>query len=206
MVSHCPLGAKAFSSRDLSTPSPNLSSAGPALPTPEKLQAPPRTRGCAPLCPAGARERRPRPVPSPMLAPALAHVTPLLSSLQPMTDLDTKIQEKAMKVDMDICRRIDITAKLCDVAQQRNSEDVSKIFQVNRVTLLTGRHSPRTPRHCPLPDARPPPCMARPSSPPVSSTPLPPELALTPALASQDDRVRDVATRRLIRLNASSCG
>uniref|UniRef100_H1A2D2 IF rod domain-containing protein n=1 Tax=Taeniopygia guttata TaxID=59729 RepID=H1A2D2_TAEGU len=35
----------------------------------------------------------------------------------PMTDLDTKIQEKAMKVDMDICRRIDITAKLCDVAQ-----------------------------------------------------------------------------------------
>lgn len=47
-----------------------------------------------------------------------------------MTDLDTKIQEKAMKVDMDICRRIDITAKLCDVAQQRNSEDVSKIFQV----------------------------------------------------------------------------
>uniref|UniRef100_A0A8D2AI49 Intermediate filament family orphan 2 n=1 Tax=Sciurus vulgaris TaxID=55149 RepID=A0A8D2AI49_SCIVU len=48
----------------------------------------------------------------------------------PMTDLDTKIQEKAMKVDMDICRRIDITARLCDVAQQRNSEDVSKIFQV----------------------------------------------------------------------------
>ncbi|XP_069467179.1 intermediate filament family orphan 2 isoform X4 [Ambystoma mexicanum] len=47
----------------------------------------------------------------------------------PMTDLDTKIQEKAMKVDMDICRRIDITAKLCDVAQQRNSEDVTKIFQ-----------------------------------------------------------------------------
>lgn len=57
---------------------------------------------------------------------------PLLSFLQPMTDLDTKIQEKAMKVDMDICRRIDITAKLCDVAQQRNSEDVSKIFQVIR--------------------------------------------------------------------------
>lgn len=56
----------------------------------------------------------------------------LLSFLQPMTDLDTKIQEKAMKVDMDICRRIDITAKLCDVAQQRNSEDVSKIFQVIR--------------------------------------------------------------------------
>nr|XP_033777830.1 intermediate filament family orphan 2 isoform X2 [Geotrypetes seraphini] len=52
----------------------------------------------------------------------------------PMTDLDTKIQEKAMKVDMDICRRIDITAKLCDVAQQRNSEDVSKIFQVGSVS------------------------------------------------------------------------
>ncbi|XP_031761374.1 intermediate filament family orphan 2 isoform X3 [Xenopus tropicalis] len=52
----------------------------------------------------------------------------------PMTDLDSKIQEKAMKVDMDICRRIDITAKLCDVAQQRNSEDVSKMFQVGAVT------------------------------------------------------------------------
>ncbi|XP_028663260.1 intermediate filament family orphan 2 isoform X1 [Erpetoichthys calabaricus] len=47
-----------------------------------------------------------------------------------ITDLDTKIQEKAMKVDMDICRRIDITAKLCDVAQQRNSEDMSKMFQM----------------------------------------------------------------------------
>lgn len=54
--------------------------------------------------------------------------------LQPMTDLDSKIQEKAMKVDMDICRRIDITAKLCDVAQQRNSEDVSKMFQVGTVS------------------------------------------------------------------------
>ncbi|GCB81871.1 hypothetical protein scyTo_0021900, partial [Scyliorhinus torazame] len=48
-----------------------------------------------------------------------------------LTDLDTKIQEKAMKVDMDICRRIDITAKLCDVAQQRNCEDMIQIFQVN---------------------------------------------------------------------------
>ncbi|KAB0360887.1 hypothetical protein FD754_005043, partial [Muntiacus muntjak] len=62
-------------------------------------------------------------------------ITPEIRALynvlaKPMTDLDTKIQEKAMKVDMDICRRIDITAKLCDVAQQRNSEDVSKIFQV----------------------------------------------------------------------------
>ncbi|XP_029437674.1 intermediate filament family orphan 1 [Rhinatrema bivittatum] len=46
-----------------------------------------------------------------------------------LSDLDTKIQEKAMKVDMDICRRIDITAKLCDVAQQRNSEDTMRMFQ-----------------------------------------------------------------------------
>ncbi|XP_077458823.1 intermediate filament family orphan 2 isoform X2 [Stigmatopora argus] len=45
-----------------------------------------------------------------------------------MSDLDSKIQEKARRVDMDICRRIDITAKLCDVAQQRNSEDMSKMF------------------------------------------------------------------------------
>ncbi|XP_030623618.1 intermediate filament family orphan 2 [Chanos chanos] len=48
-----------------------------------------------------------------------------------MSDLDTKIQEKAMKVDMDICRRIDITAKLCDVAQQRNSEDMTKMFHTS---------------------------------------------------------------------------
>ncbi|XP_056591617.1 intermediate filament family orphan 2 [Triplophysa dalaica] len=48
-----------------------------------------------------------------------------------MSDLDTKIHEKAMTVDMDICRRIDITAKLCDVAQQRNSEDMSKMFNVS---------------------------------------------------------------------------
>ncbi|XP_030043349.1 non-homologous end joining factor IFFO1 isoform X3 [Microcaecilia unicolor] len=46
-----------------------------------------------------------------------------------LSDLDTKIQEKAMKVDMDICRRIDITAKLCDVAQQRNSDDTMRMFQ-----------------------------------------------------------------------------
>ncbi|KAK9966867.1 hypothetical protein ABG768_003954 [Culter alburnus] len=52
--------------------------------------------------------------------------------LKQMSDLDTKIQEKAMKVDMDICRRIDITAKLCDVAQQRNSEDMSKMFSPSR--------------------------------------------------------------------------
>lgn len=48
-----------------------------------------------------------------------------------MSELDSKIQEKAMKVDMDICRRIDITAKLCDVAQQRNSEDMSLMFNVS---------------------------------------------------------------------------
>ncbi|XP_075438844.1 intermediate filament family orphan 2-like [Ascaphus truei] len=59
-----------------------------------------------------------------------------------MTDLDTKIQEKAMKVDMDICRRIDITAKLCDVAQQRNSEDVSKMFQVGTVSKKKERKLP----------------------------------------------------------------
>uniref|UniRef100_A0A4W5Q3J8 Intermediate filament family orphan 1 n=1 Tax=Hucho hucho TaxID=62062 RepID=A0A4W5Q3J8_9TELE len=47
-----------------------------------------------------------------------------------MSDLDSKIQEKAMKVDMDICRRIDITARLCDVAQQRNCEDVIQMYQV----------------------------------------------------------------------------
>ncbi|XP_072131611.1 non-homologous end joining factor IFFO1-like isoform X1 [Mobula birostris] len=48
-----------------------------------------------------------------------------------LSELDTKIQEKAMKVDMDICRRIDITAKLCDVAQQRNCEDMIRMFQVS---------------------------------------------------------------------------
>ncbi|XP_072304374.1 non-homologous end joining factor IFFO1-like isoform X2 [Eucyclogobius newberryi] len=64
-----------------------------------------------------------------------------------LSDLDSKIQEKAMKVDMDICRRIDITAKLCDVAQQRNSEDMSSMFQVStppstltrRVRKLSGQ-------------------------------------------------------------------
>lgn len=61
------------------------------------------------------------------------------------SDLDSKIQEKAMKVDMDICRRIDITAKLCDVAQQRNSEDMSNMFQVptppSTLTRRTRKHS-----------------------------------------------------------------
>ncbi|XP_053345676.1 non-homologous end joining factor IFFO1 [Clarias gariepinus] len=46
-----------------------------------------------------------------------------------LSELDSKIQEKAMKVDMDICRRIDITARLCDVAQQRNCEDMTQMFQ-----------------------------------------------------------------------------
>ncbi|KAL4646016.1 intermediate filament family orphan 2-like [Arapaima gigas] len=50
-----------------------------------------------------------------------------------MSELDSKIQEKAMKVDMDICRRIDITARLCDVAQQRNSEDMCVTLQVGPV-------------------------------------------------------------------------
>ena len=36
-----------------------------------------------------------------------------------------------MTVDMDICRRIDITAKMCDVAQQRNSEDMSQMFHAS---------------------------------------------------------------------------
>lgn len=54
---------------------------------------------------------------------------------QDLSELDSKIQEKAMKVDMDICRRIDITARLCDVAQQRNCEDVIQIFQVRRLSL-----------------------------------------------------------------------
>lgn len=39
-----------------------------------------------------------------------------------------------MKVDMDICRRIDITARLCDVAQQRNCEDMIHILQVRTRT------------------------------------------------------------------------
>ncbi|XP_078281308.1 intermediate filament family orphan 2 isoform X2 [Rhinoraja longicauda] len=65
-----------------------------------------------------------------------------VSTLKQMSDLDTKIQEKAMKVDMDICRRIDITAKLCDVAQQRNSEDMSKIFQVTTVRKEKEKEKP----------------------------------------------------------------
>lgn len=73
----------------------------------------------------------------------------LVSLVQNLTELDTKIQEKAMKVDMDICRRIDITAKLCDLAQQRNCEDMIQMFQV-RGLLSTlrgagqGREAPIT--------------------------------------------------------------
>uniref|UniRef100_G3U2D2 Intermediate filament family orphan 1 n=1 Tax=Loxodonta africana TaxID=9785 RepID=G3U2D2_LOXAF len=55
-----------------------------------------------------------------------------------LSELDTKIQEKAMKVDMDICRRIDITAKLCDVAQQRNCEDMIKMFQQKKLVPSMG--------------------------------------------------------------------
>ncbi|XP_031423623.1 intermediate filament family orphan 2-like isoform X2 [Clupea harengus] len=62
-----------------------------------------------------------------------------LLDLKQMSDLDSKIQEKAMKVDMDICRRIDITAKLCDVAQQRNSEDMSLMFNVSPSRALPDR-------------------------------------------------------------------
>lgn len=64
-----------------------------------------------------------------------------------MSDLDTQIQEKARKVDMDICRRIDITAKLCDVAQQRNSEDMSKMFNVSPARSLPERVGPSQPSH-----------------------------------------------------------
>ncbi|XP_075931404.1 non-homologous end joining factor IFFO1 [Anarhichas minor] len=58
-----------------------------------------------------------------------------------LSDLDSKIQEKAMKVDMDICRRIDITARLCDVAQQRNCEDMIHMFQqvATPPSTLSGR-------------------------------------------------------------------
>lgn len=63
------------------------------------------------------------------------------SVLQQMSELDSKIQEKARRVDMDICRRIDITAKLCDVAQQRNSEDMTKMFNVSPARSLPERVS-----------------------------------------------------------------
>lgn len=63
------------------------------------------------------------------------------SILQQMSELDSKIHEKARRVDMDICRRIDITAKLCDVAQQRNSEDMTKMFNVSPARSLPERVS-----------------------------------------------------------------
>lgn len=82
--------------------------------------------------------------------PAAASPRPAFPG-QNLSELDTKIQEKAMKVDMDICRRIDITAKLCDVAQQRNCEDMIKMFQVR------GRGCPQAPGPCPrLPSASAP--------------------------------------------------
>uniref|UniRef100_A0AAZ3QYF8 IF rod domain-containing protein n=1 Tax=Oncorhynchus tshawytscha TaxID=74940 RepID=A0AAZ3QYF8_ONCTS len=63
-----------------------------------------------------------------------------------MSDLDSKIQEKAMKVDMDICRRIDITARLCDLAQQRNCEDVIQMYQVpNTQSAINCRPRKQTP-------------------------------------------------------------
>lgn len=66
------------------------------------------------------------------------------------SELDSKIQEKAMKVDMDICRRIDITARLCDVAQQRNCEDMINIFQVptppSTLTRRTRKRSGQSPK------------------------------------------------------------
>ncbi|XP_063818501.1 non-homologous end joining factor IFFO1 [Pseudophryne corroboree] len=64
-----------------------------------------------------------------------------------LTDLDTKIQEKAMKVDMDICRRIDITAKLCDVAQQRSCEDMINMLQTVHLSPIKvlGRRKERKP-------------------------------------------------------------
>ncbi|KAM4704386.1 non-homologous end joining factor IFFO1 [Rhinophrynus dorsalis] len=64
-----------------------------------------------------------------------------------LTDLDTKIQEKAMRVDMDICRRIDITAKLCDVAQQRSCEDMINMLQTVHLSPMKvlGRKKDRKP-------------------------------------------------------------
>ncbi|XP_069610219.1 non-homologous end joining factor IFFO1 [Ranitomeya imitator] len=64
-----------------------------------------------------------------------------------LSDLDTKIQEKAMRVDMDICRRIDITAKLCDVAQQRSCEDMINMLQTVHLSPMKvlGRRKERKP-------------------------------------------------------------
>ncbi|KAM8923833.1 non-homologous end joining factor IFFO1 [Pelodytes ibericus] len=63
-----------------------------------------------------------------------------------LSDLDSKIQEKAMRVDMDICRRIDITAKLCDVAQQRSCEDMINMLQTVHLSPIKvlGRRKERS--------------------------------------------------------------
>ncbi|XP_068114357.1 non-homologous end joining factor IFFO1 [Hyperolius riggenbachi] len=64
-----------------------------------------------------------------------------------LSELDTKIQEKAMRVDMDICRRIDITAKLCDVAQQRSCEDMINMLQTVHLSPMKvlGRRKEKKP-------------------------------------------------------------
>lgn len=49
-----------------------------------------------------------------------------------------------MKVDMDICRRIDITARLCDVAQQRNCENVMQMYQVGTTLCALSHLSEKT--------------------------------------------------------------
>lgn len=130
----------------------------------------PSTWGVSPpLLPAGAWGT------CPTLAWPPSSRNPLLSPLQPMTDLDTKIQEKAMRSRHGYLPRIDITAKLCDVAQQRNSEDVSKIFQVTRAAPLhqpalppptpaTPLPGPLTPRPCPTRLPNPTPRQPLPSS------------------------------------------
>lgn len=52
-----------------------------------------------------------------------------------------------MRVDMDICRRIDITAKLCDVAQQRSCEDMINMLQTVHLSPMKvlGRRKERKP-------------------------------------------------------------
>uniref|UniRef100_UPI00358DE28D intermediate filament family orphan 2 n=1 Tax=Myxine glutinosa TaxID=7769 RepID=UPI00358DE28D len=53
-------------------------------------------------------------------------------------ELDSRIQEKARRVDMDICRRIELTAKLCDIAQHcGESSTLSMLTSPRR----DGRHS-----------------------------------------------------------------
>uniref|UniRef100_A0A8C4QHR8 IF rod domain-containing protein n=1 Tax=Eptatretus burgeri TaxID=7764 RepID=A0A8C4QHR8_EPTBU len=53
-------------------------------------------------------------------------------------ELDSRIQEKARRVDMDICRRIELTAKLCDIAQHcGDGNALAKLTSPRR----DGRHS-----------------------------------------------------------------